>query len=119
MVLKFFFSHFSKRLFNTSTILHARNIKPYNVGLEGQYRKARSKKVIKIELPDFDELRTDNKMTSEEYISKMKEKGIAPPIIYKEKPIVITTTQGIIDPYVPPEGDGKYSVLSTTVLYFF
>nr|XP_027198415.1 probable 39S ribosomal protein L45, mitochondrial [Dermatophagoides pteronyssinus] len=102
------------RSIHLTTINRARDIKPWNVGLEGEWRKARSKKVLKFDLPDFEQIRSDTKLTPEEYVSKLKEKGIAPPKQYKEKPIVVTTTQGVLDPYVPPEGDGKYSILSKT-----
>ena len=103
------------RSIHLTSIKPARDIKPWNVGLEGEWRKARAKKVLKFDLPDFEQIRSDTKLTPEEYVSKLKEKGIAPPKQYKEKPIVVTTTQGVLDPYVPPEGDGKYSILSKTV----
>lgn len=116
MLLKNFTSAFnSVRSFHLASIYHARDIKPWNVGIEGEWRKARAKKVLKIELPDFERIQSDTKLTPEEYVSRLKEKGIAPPKKYKEKPIVVTTTQGVLDPYVPPEGDGKFSVLSKTV----
>lgn len=102
----------SIRCFQTSACLEARGIKPWNVGFEGQYRQARAKKLLKVELPDFEKMRSDNKLTPEEYVSKLKEKGIAPPRQYKEKPVAICSMQGVLDPYIPPEGDGKYSVLS-------
>ncbi|UXI17217.1 signal recognition particle 14 kDa protein-like [Sarcoptes scabiei] len=101
------------RLLHTSSNDLARNIKPWKIGLENQYKIARSKKVIKIELPDFEELRSNTKINPEEYVSRMKEKGIAPTVPYKEKPIVITSLLGVLDPYVPPEYDAKKSILST------
>lgn len=103
------------RAFHASASVRARGIKPYNVGLEGEYRKARSKKIFKVELPDFKKMADDKTMQPEEYISKLKERGVAPPRKYKEIPIAITTLQGVLDPYVPPEGDGKFSVLSSDV----
>lgn len=107
-----------KRCLHLSATQMARNIKPYNVGLEGQYRVARDKKVLKVELPDFDDIRGKTKLSAEEYISRIKEKGVAPPRKYKEKPISITCVQGVLDPYVPPEGDGKFSTLSQGVWLF-
>lgn len=96
----------------------ARNIKPWKVGLEGEIRQARAKKIFKIELPDFEKLRSDEKLKPEEYLSKLKEKGVTPPRKYQENPILLTCIQGVLDPYVPPEGDGKYSILSQTVSIF-
>lgn len=103
------------RLFHATAALEARGIKPYPIGLEGQWRKARSKKILKVELPDFTKLRDESRLTPDEYVSKLKEKGIAPPRKYKEKPVVVTCMQGVLDPYVPPEGDGKFSLLSKSV----
>lgn len=105
----------AKRSFHSSVIKMARNIKPHKIGLEGEYRKARAKKILKIELPDFNELRSKTKLSPDEYISKLKEKGIAPPRNYKEKPISISCIQGVLDPYVSPEGDGKFSALTKEV----
>jgi len=68
--------------------------------------------VLKVDIPDFEKMRLDKNLAPEEYVSRMKEKGIAPPRKYREKPIVLTCIQGVLDPYVPPEGDGKFSVLS-------
>lgn len=107
------------RLLHATACLEARGIKPWNVGLEGEWRKARAKKTLKVELPDFEKMRDDTRLTPDEYISKLKEKGIAPPRQYKERPIVITCIQGVLDPYVPPEGDGKYSALSKSVSSLF
>lgn len=42
----------------------------------------------------------------------MKERGIAPPRPYMERPFYISSTGGTFEPYVPPEGDGKVSSIS-------
>lgn len=109
----------SVRSIHLSSIVAARNIKPWAVGLDGQYRTARSKKMLKIELPNFDKMRSDSKLSPEEYASKLKEKGVVPPRKYKERPILVTSFQGVLDPYVPPEGDGKFSILSQSVRILF
>lgn len=43
---------------------------------------------------------------------KMKKLGLSPPTAYQEKPVYISSTGTILDPYVPPEGDGKASLVS-------
>jgi hypothetical protein len=43
---------------------------------------------------------------------KMKKLGLSPPTVWQEKPIYISSTGTIIDQYVPPEGDGKASLVS-------
>jgi large subunit ribosomal protein L45 len=43
---------------------------------------------------------------------KMKKLGLSPPTVWQEKPIYISSTGTIIEQYVPPEGDGKASLVS-------
>lgn len=43
---------------------------------------------------------------------KMKKLGLSPPTFWQEKPVYISSTGTILDPYVPPEGDGKASLVS-------
>jgi large subunit ribosomal protein L45 len=51
-------------------------------------------------------------VTPEEMREKMKKLGLSPPTVWQEKPIYISSTGTIIDQYVPPEGDGKASLVS-------
>jgi hypothetical protein len=104
---------------NVTQIRYARNIKPWNVGPEGLWRKLRAKKVLKVDLPDFQEMRLDDKLTPEQIRSRLKEKGVVPPHVYNERPIFMSCTNGILDPYVPPEGDGKMSLISQSVITLF
>lgn len=79
-----------------------------------KYRAARAAKVIKVELQDFefDRRRYRNEVTPEEMREKMKKLGLSPATMWQEKPIYISSTGTIIDQYVPPEGDGKASLVS-------
>lgn len=54
-------------------------------------------------------------MSSEKIRSKLKEHGLQPSRPWMEKQIFISCTGAIFEPYVPPEGDGKFSTLSTSV----
>lgn len=74
--------------------------------------------VFKIDLPDFqEELSLDpEKLTPEEIRSKMKEKGLQPYRPWQEAQIELSSTGDIFEPYVPPEGDGKASIISTDVI---
>jgi len=78
------------------------------------YRRARAAKTIKIELQDFEfeRRRYRDEVTPEELKEKMKKLGIAPSTPAQEKPIYISSTGTLIDEYVPPEGDGKASLIS-------
>lgn len=69
----------------------------------------RRQKYIKVELPNFNEKFAD--LTPEEQRSRMKERGVAPPRPYMERPFYISSTGGTFEPYVPPEGDGKVSTV--------
>lgn len=64
---------------------------------------------MKIDLPNLNEKFSD--FTPEEQRSKMKERGVAPPRPYFERPFYISSTGGVFEPYVPPEGDGKVSTV--------
>ncbi|KAK8729209.1 hypothetical protein OTU49_008677, partial [Cherax quadricarinatus] len=77
-----------------------------------KFKKDRWLKVTKVELPEIDTKDDVDKMTPDEIRAKMKEKGIQPTRPWQEKPIVISSTAGTFEPYVPPEGDGKLSTTS-------
>lgn len=100
-------------------VRYARNIKPWNIGPEGQWKKLRAKKNIWVELPDFEQMKLDDKLSAEEVRSKLKEKGVAPPRSYNERTVFMSSTGGILDPFIPPEGDGKASLISQKVCIVF
>lgn len=77
-----------------------------------EFKADRSRKFIKVELPDLDEQKKVEDMTPDEIRAKMKEKGIQPIRSWMEKPVFISSTAATFEPYVPPEGDGKVSVAS-------
>jgi len=78
--------------------------------------KGRRMKTQKIELQDyeFDRKRYRGEVTPAEMRAKMKKMGIMPSHPWQEKPIYISSTGALIDNYVPPEGDGKASLVSTS-----
>ncbi|CAG7727395.1 unnamed protein product [Allacma fusca] len=78
-----------------------------------KWKKFRKLKVVKIKLPDFYDESLDLKnLTPDEIRSKMKEQGLQPPKIYQERTFDISSTSDAFEPYVPPEGDGKMSLIS-------
>lgn len=94
------------------TIVPHRTKYYHNRHRDPKYRLERTRKMWKIELPDFDKIRKESKieLTPEEMRSKMKEKGIAQPNPWSEKEIYVPCTMGTIDPYKPSD-DGKSSSL--------
>ncbi|GAB0088615.1 Probable 39S ribosomal protein L45, mitochondrial [Sergentomyia squamirostris] len=75
-----------------------------------KFKWLRRMKVIKMDIPN---LREDpKKMTPDEIKSRMREKGILPPRPWMERPFYISSTGGVFEPYVPPEGDGKMSAIT-------
>lgn len=72
----------------------------------------RRRKVLKIKLPDFEDLRKKDQLTPEEMRSRLKEQGVAPERPWNERPMVISSSGGVFEPYLPPEGDGKVSLLT-------
>nr|XP_037278763.1 probable 39S ribosomal protein L45, mitochondrial isoform X1 [Rhipicephalus microplus] len=77
-----------------------------------KWKALRRRKVIKIKLPEFEEMRRKDQMTPEEMRTKLKEQGVAPDRPWNERPMVISCSGGVFEPYLPPEGDGKVSVLT-------
>jgi len=65
-----------------------------------------------MDLPNLREKQED--ITKEEMRSRMKERGVLPPRPWMERPFHISCTGGIFEAYVPPEGDGKKSIISTS-----
>ncbi|CAG0897293.1 unnamed protein product [Darwinula stevensoni] len=69
-------------------------------------------RVIKIDLPNFDELKEDwSRLSAAEIRLKMKEKGVQPIRPWQEKSINLASTGDIFEAYIPPEGDGKISAI--------
>uniref|UniRef100_A0A1B0DHF6 Large ribosomal subunit protein mL45 n=1 Tax=Phlebotomus papatasi TaxID=29031 RepID=A0A1B0DHF6_PHLPP len=75
-----------------------------------EFRWLRSKKVIKIKIPNLNEKPGD--LTEDEMKSRLRERGLLPPRPWMERPFYISCTGGIFEPYVPPEGDGKMSSIT-------
>ncbi|XP_046749606.1 probable 39S ribosomal protein L45, mitochondrial [Diprion similis] len=76
-----------------------------------KWKKLRKEKVMKIKLPKLN--RNPDDITPEEQRSMMKERGLDKPRVWNERPIYLSCTGASFEPYVPPEGDGKFSTLST------
>ncbi|CAG0892339.1 unnamed protein product, partial [Cyprideis torosa] len=74
-----------------------------------EYRWHRSRNVYPIPLPDFSEKAPES---MEELRIDLKKKGIQPVAAWQEKPTTIASTTAILEPYVPPEGDGKVTMVS-------
>ncbi|KAG8225830.1 hypothetical protein J437_LFUL005637 [Ladona fulva] len=68
--------------------------------------------VIKVDLRDWTKSEEEGGPTAEEVRARMKERGVVPPRPWIERPILISCTGGVFEPYVPPEGDGRISVVS-------
>ena len=69
--------------------------------------------MIKVELPNYNEKYED--LTEDQIRSKLKEQGLLPPRPWVERQFHISCTGGIFEAYVPPEGDGKVSVITPQV----
>ncbi|XP_050341089.1 probable 39S ribosomal protein L45, mitochondrial [Bactrocera neohumeralis] len=76
-----------------------------------KFKKLRAQKFVKLDLPNFHEKPGD--LTQEEIRSRLKERGVLPPRPWLERPFHISCTGGIFEAYVPPEGDGKKSFISS------
>ncbi|XP_041372267.1 probable 39S ribosomal protein L45, mitochondrial [Gigantopelta aegis] len=77
-----------------------------------KWRKQRREKVRKVDLPDFRQMMADLKMSPDEMRTRMKKEGRLPPRHHQDRPLNISATGAIIEEFVPPEGDGKKSLIS-------
>nr|SVE74437.1 EOG090X0DDP [Daphnia barbata] len=76
------------------------------------FKKLRRLKVQKVKLPNYREQDDTSELTPDQIRARMKEQGILPSRPWMERPITISATSGVFEPYIPPEGDGKLSTLS-------
>lgn len=95
-------------------VIRNKNAKHWNP----KFKKERGQKFIKVELPDRRRLNNSSDFTEEEQRSYMKKFGIKPLKSDFERGIVLNCTTDIFEAYVPPEGDGKFSVASKSVIFF-
>ncbi|KAJ2954913.1 hypothetical protein O0L34_g3240 [Tuta absoluta] len=77
-----------------------------------KFKRLRAQKYLKVEIPDLNE--DPNSLSREKIRQKMKERGLLPTRPWMERSFYISATGGTFEAYVPPEGDGKASVVSTT-----
>ncbi|XP_013195051.2 large ribosomal subunit protein mL45 [Amyelois transitella] len=77
-----------------------------------KFKKLRAQKYMKINLPNMNE--DFSSLSKERLRQKMKERGVMPPRPWMDRPFYISATGGVFEAYVPPEGDGKASIVSPT-----
>lgn len=75
-----------------------------------KWKFLRRLKVFKVDLPKYNE-KAEN-FSEEEIRSRLKEQGLLPPRPWVEKQYCISSTGGVFEPYIPPEGDGKVSSIT-------
>lgn len=78
-----------------------------------KFKQLRKAKVVKVKLPNFQEKEED--VSEEELRSRLKQSGLLPPRPWVEQQFYVSTTGGVFEPYVPPEGDGKISPITAQV----
>lgn len=72
--------------------------------------------MFKVTLPDYEnEDQDSDNYSAEKLRTRYKEKGLQPIRPWVERTTFINNTGTIIEPYVPPEGDGKISPISAAV----
>lgn len=67
-------------------------------------------KVMKLNLPNLNE--KPGEFTEEKFRTKLKDQGLLPPRTWMERQFYISCTGVVFEPFVPPEGDGKLSIVS-------
>lgn len=70
--------------------------------------------MARVSLPKIDEMRADERtLTPDQIRSKMKEAGVVPHRPWNERPIMLMSTNDIMDEYVPPPSDGSHSLVDS------
>lgn len=77
-----------------------------------KYRLERARKMWKVNLPNFDEMRDDSELSPDQIRAKLKEKGIAPPSSWNERELYSPCTITVMERYVPPPDGEKSSSLT-------
>ncbi|XP_057375452.1 large ribosomal subunit protein mL45-like [Daphnia carinata] len=116
------FTCFRTLLASSLKTAYQRNIPSLNAGIQvrerhtkhwaPQFKKLRRLKVQKVKLPDFREEDNVSELTPDQIRARMKEQGMLPPRAWMERPLTISATGAVFEPYIPPEGDGKLSSLT-------
>ncbi|GBP11720.1 Probable 39S ribosomal protein L45, mitochondrial [Eumeta japonica] len=75
-----------------------------------KFKRERAAKVVYVKLPNFNE--DEGEISRDRMRARMKERGVLPPRPWIERPFCISSTSGVFEPYVPPEGDGRASPVS-------
>ena len=75
------------------------------------YQNLRTKKVIKVELPDLDVSSKTEELDASYMATLAKEKGVVPHRSWNEKPIAMTCSYEIANPYKPKPEDGRLSLI--------
>jgi len=95
--------------------------KPSSKGLDGlKFKEQRDAKKLYefngrwiLPLPDYQKAREMKEAAgARAVLQKMRREGMLPPKSFNERPIDISSTFAVHEPYVPPEGDGSKSFLS-------
>ncbi|XP_046382686.1 probable 39S ribosomal protein L45, mitochondrial [Ischnura elegans] len=92
-------------LVNVYSVRHGKHWNP-------KFKKLRRLKVAEVDLRDWNKPESEGGPTPEEIRARMKERGVFPPRPWSERPICVSCTGAVFEPYVPPEGDGKVSLVS-------
>lgn len=81
-----------------------------------RWRAARGRKFIKLDLPDMDQNREKDTTSIEQMRKLLKAEGI-PPVERRDtdRPMLVSSTSEIIDPYEVPEGDGVFSSMPSNL----
>ncbi|CAH8583222.1 unnamed protein product [Heterobilharzia americana] len=62
---------------------------------------------------DLNEDKVSPDESSSDFQRRLRRNGMLPPLLFHDRPINIGHTGSILDPYTPPDGDGRKSLLSS------
>jgi len=110
---------FRLSLYRQLIITRTHFTKTPNHHTKAKWRPFRREKVLDIDLPDFDKDRQLRSYTLQEQREYFKREGIPPIRTAEYKPLYIDASTEAFEAYVPPEGDGKATLMSKDRLHQF
>ncbi|KFD49931.1 hypothetical protein M514_09145 [Trichuris suis] len=76
-----------------------------------KFKGMRRQKVLKITLPDYDKLRKQEELSMKDLRAELKKMGLPPHRPWRERPIHVSCSGDIFDPFLPPEDESKVSLI--------
>uniref|UniRef100_A0A5S6QM14 Large ribosomal subunit protein mL45 n=1 Tax=Trichuris muris TaxID=70415 RepID=A0A5S6QM14_TRIMR len=76
-----------------------------------KFKQLRREKFLKITLPDYDKIRKQEELSMKDLRAELKKMGLPPHRPWRERPIHVSCSGVIFDPFLPPDDESKVSLI--------